>query len=107
MFGNSCHGVGNVGLVDAIRSLDLRDFLPNLFNPQCCLPFVHRSPCPLLAREGGTESLLGILVRSQPQCGVGTPGFKEAYNGRLRKARELLRRAVESAKQNGAVDTGG
>jgi tetratricopeptide (TPR) repeat protein len=32
-------------------------------------------------------------------------GFKEAYNGRLRKARELLRRAVESAKQNGAVDT--
>jgi DNA-binding winged helix-turn-helix (wHTH) protein/tetratricopeptide (TPR) repeat protein len=32
-------------------------------------------------------------------------GFTEAYYGRLRKARELLRRAVESAKQNGAVDT--
>ena len=33
-------------------------------------------------------------------------GFTEAYYGRLRKARELLRRAVESAKQNGAVDKG-
>jgi predicted Zn-dependent protease len=32
-------------------------------------------------------------------------GSTEAYYGRLRKARELLRRAVESAKQNGAVDT--
>ena len=32
-------------------------------------------------------------------------GFTEAYHGRLRKARELLRRAVESAKQNGVVDT--
>ncbi|HUE56305.1 MAG TPA: winged helix-turn-helix domain-containing protein [Candidatus Udaeobacter sp.] len=32
-------------------------------------------------------------------------GFTEAYYGRLRKARELLRRAVESAKQSGAVDT--
>jgi DNA-binding winged helix-turn-helix (wHTH) protein/tetratricopeptide (TPR) repeat protein len=32
-------------------------------------------------------------------------GFAEAYYGRLRKARELLRRAAESAKQNGAVDT--
>src|SRR5215470_16807151 len=30
-------------------------------------------------------------------------GLTEAYYGRLRKARELLRRAVESAKQNGAV----
>jgi len=29
----------------------------------------------------------------------------EAYYGRLRKARELRRRAVESAKQNGAVQT--
>src|SRR6202158_1911973 len=33
------------------------------------------------------------------------PGFTEAYYGRLRKARELLRRAAESANQNGAVDT--
>ena len=32
-------------------------------------------------------------------------GFTEAYYGRLRKARELLQRAVESAKQNGAVDS--
>jgi eukaryotic-like serine/threonine-protein kinase len=32
-------------------------------------------------------------------------GFTEAYYGRLRKARELLRRAAESAKQNSAVDT--
>src|SRR5215475_8323846 len=30
--------------------------------------------------------------------------FTEAYYGRLRKARELLRRAVESAKQKGAVE---
>ena len=29
----------------------------------------------------------------------------EAYYGRLRKARELTRQAVESAKRNGSVDT--
>jgi serine/threonine protein kinase/tetratricopeptide (TPR) repeat protein len=56
--------------------------------------------------RGDAEGMARVAASAadKPFLAFALQGSTEAYYGRLRKARELSRRAVESAKQNGAVE---